>query len=76
MVGNVWEWTKSLHEEYPYNVSDGREDEKTSGVRVIRGGSFSEFDNILHCSIRISSPPDLMNSNIGFRIALTPKPPK
>ena len=40
MAGNVWEWTHSLFEKYPYNAKDGREDEKSRSHRVLRGGAF------------------------------------
>ena len=43
MVGNVWEWTQSLFQDYPYNAIDGREDLKNTGSRVCRGGSFYDF---------------------------------
>ena len=40
MVGNVWEWTRSLFKNYPYRSSDGREDEEIVGDRTVRGGSY------------------------------------
>ena len=52
MVGNVWEWTHSLKKEYPYNASDGRENEKASGNRVLRGGSFFDNEWIARCAYR------------------------
>jgi formylglycine-generating enzyme required for sulfatase activity len=74
MAGNVWEWTLSLYEPYPYRANDGREDEKASGARVVRGGSWdSNFDrNSARCASRYWLDPDLFPNFLGFRIVLSP----
>lgn len=74
MSGNVWEWTHSLFTPYPYQVNDGREDEKASGARALRGGSF--FDNVrrARCAFRYGyvSPNGNLYYNRGFRVVASP----
>ncbi|MBT7075211.1 MAG: SUMF1/EgtB/PvdO family nonheme iron enzyme, partial [Anaerolineae bacterium] len=52
MVGNVWEWTRSLWGfKYPYRFNDGRDDKKVKERgRVLRGGSFSYFQSLARCA--------------------------
>lgn len=68
MVGNVWEWTHSLPKAYPYEVYDGRENENTSGRRVLRGGAFNKDPRLTRCSSRDNNDDYQANINIGFRV--------
>jgi len=69
MSGNVWEWTRSVYKEYPYDAGDGREEENASGVRVVRGGSFINNHRNARCAYRNRNNPDNLNNNNGFRVA-------
>jgi len=70
MSGNVWEWTHSLYKPYPYQVNDGREDEKASGARALRGGSFIDYVRNARCAYRNFNviPYDFR----GFRVVASP----
>lgn len=52
MAGNVSEWTHSVHMDYPYNAGNGREDESSKYVRVVRGGAFFENYWVARCACR------------------------
>jgi formylglycine-generating enzyme required for sulfatase activity len=73
MSGNVWEWTSSLYEPYPYAAGDGREADtgtSTDVVRVVRGGSWHDgLSDFLRAANRNWSLPELRDGNIGFRCA-------
>jgi formylglycine-generating enzyme required for sulfatase activity len=70
MAGNVWEWTWSLKEDYPYDPEDGREDADAEGRRVVRGGSFNNNDRNVRCAYRNRNNPNNTNTNNGFRVVL------
>jgi len=70
MSGNVWEWTHSLKKAYPYSVKDGREDEKKSGARVLRGGSFFINDRFARCASRDDVGFASFDNLLGFRVVV------
>jgi formylglycine-generating enzyme required for sulfatase activity len=68
MAGNAWEWTSSLHKDYPYRAQDGREDPATSGHRVLRGGGFDDSAWLARCASRDNDYPDVLPGFSGFRV--------
>jgi formylglycine-generating enzyme required for sulfatase activity len=76
MAGNVWEWTRSLWGpeierpafEYPYDSGDGREDEESGDLRVLRGGSWSNPINHARCAFRLRHSPHSSSYSDGFRL--------
>ena len=72
MAGNVWEWMHSLQMSYPYQAKDGREDEKSSGSRVLRGGSFSNDRRLSRCANRSWYDPSFILRRSGFRVCVFP----
>jgi formylglycine-generating enzyme required for sulfatase activity len=69
LAGNVWEWTSSIHREYPYNSNDGREDVNLWGARVVRGGNYLSSAKNIRCADRHSIYPTARDIYIGFRVA-------
>ena len=72
MLGNVWEWTSSVYQPYPYLYNDGRESPDATGPRVVRGGSFGNDLTFLRAARRHYLDPDSALLNVGFRCALSP----
>mgnify|MGYP002641274996 CR=1 FL=1 len=59
---------------YPQEMKERkrREDEKASGSRVLRGGSFDYDQDYVRCAARGYSNPDSHYDFIGFRICVSP----
>lgn len=70
MSGNIWEWTRSIYKDYPYNSSDGRETLSGNERRVIRGGAFISLPIDLRCSARKPMEPEKGSSFLGFRVII------
>ena len=68
--GNVWEWTSSLYQDYPYQLDDGREDAASSDRHAVRGGSFNSGRNDARVSYR-SRGPGITWNDIGFRCGIS-----
>lgn len=66
MAGNVWEWTNSPYQPYPYVATDEREQTNSTDNRVLRGGSWYYFARIARAACRISDRP--ANRYDGFRL--------
>ena len=77
MSSNLFEWTSSIYQAYPYDPKDGREvdiDQDNSSQRVLRSGSWYHTvgghikDNIT-TSARYRNYPDKAHWSYGFRCA-------
>jgi formylglycine-generating enzyme required for sulfatase activity len=66
--GNVWEWTNSKFEKYPYKI-DQREDGKGDRF-VLRGGAWDYVEVGARCAFRDGSPRDYRWNNSGFRVVV------
>lgn len=73
MSGNVWEWTSSLYEAYPYDAEDGREADtgsRTNIRRVLRSGAWGNYDTgLLRAPFRSWYGPGYWGFEYGFRCA-------
>ncbi|MCP5241812.1 MAG: formylglycine-generating enzyme family protein [Burkholderiales bacterium] len=70
MPGNVWEWTGSYYQAYPYQAGDGREAVDGDNIpRVLRGGSWFNFGWFCRSAYRNLIVPSLRFHNTGFRLA-------
>ena len=71
MHGNVCEWCKDWHGDYPFAVTDPK-GPATGEYRVLRGGSFLVNDYIARSSSRNYDSPTDQTGYYGFRLTRTP----
>ena len=70
MSGNVWEWTRSPYQPYPFDPSDDRKNLEADALWVMRGGSFGDTERNIRAAIRGGADPGARRPFIGFRVAL------
>jgi formylglycine-generating enzyme required for sulfatase activity len=68
-LGNVWEWCSSANRPYPYDASDGREAADAPGLRILRGGGFSDSADYLDPALRHTERRDQRQNTDGMRLA-------
>jgi len=74
MAGNVWEWTRSPYQPYPYDEADDRRAGDADALWVMRGGGFADPARLVRTSVRGAAEPGARRPFIGFRVALVPPP--
>lgn len=71
MAGNVWEWTRSPYQPYPYDEADDHAGLSSDALWVMRGGSFGDPERFVRGANRGGADPGARRPFIGFRVALT-----
>jgi formylglycine-generating enzyme required for sulfatase activity len=76
MAGNVWEWTRSEFQKYPYDPDDGREEGSDPAGKqfTLRGGSWNNYRTLVRCAARNGVSPGSggINNDIdGCRVLLS-----
>lgn len=73
MSGNVWEWTRSPYQPYPYDSGAENQNLRADALWVMRGGSFADGDQNVRAAIRGGADPGARRPFIGFRVVLAPR---
>jgi formylglycine-generating enzyme required for sulfatase activity len=72
LAGNVWEWTASLHRDYPLKQDGSRDEPEDSGHRLVRGGAWVSQASSARSAYRyLDHPGDRLN-DLGFRVLCCP----
>lgn len=72
MASNVWEWTQSFYEVYPYDPRNVLEEGKSGVNRVLGSGSWHGNRWYTRCILHYKVYPDARYHYIGFRVAASP----
>ena len=71
MAGNVWEWTRSPYQPYPFEPSVSRVDLQAEALWVMRGGSFTDGEQNVRAAVRGGADPGARRPFIGFRVVIS-----
>lgn len=72
MSGNVWEWTRSPYQPYPFTDDDDTTGLDSPALWVMRGGSFGDPEQHIRAANRGGADPGARRPFIGFRVVLVP----
>jgi formylglycine-generating enzyme required for sulfatase activity len=72
MSGNVWEWTRSPYQPYPYDPGDDRAHLEDDALWVMRGGHFADPARNVRTATRGGADPGARRAFIGFRVVISP----
>ena len=67
MSGNVWEWTRSPYQPYPYDEPTIARNLEADALWVMRGGHFGDPARLVRTSARGAADPGARRPFIGFR---------
>jgi formylglycine-generating enzyme required for sulfatase activity len=71
MSGNVWEWTRSPYQPYPYDPADDRSNLEADALWVMRGGHFGDPPRLIRSATRGAADPGARRAFIGMRTAIS-----
>ena len=71
MAGNVWEWTRSPYQPYPYSDVDDQQGMDADALWVMRGGSFADDVRNARAAGRGGADPGARRPFIGFRLVIS-----
>lgn len=71
LSGNLWEWTRSPSQPYPYDLADDSRTVSQDALWVIRGGSFADTAQNVRATVRGAADPGVRRATIGFRVAIS-----
>jgi formylglycine-generating enzyme required for sulfatase activity len=71
MSGNVWEWTASPLQPYPYNSADDRTNLDADALWIMRGGHYGDPPRLVRTTTRGAADPGARRPFIGFRVAMS-----
>lgn len=71
MSGNVWEWTRSAYQDYPFEASNNRVNLAEDALWVMRGGSYNDESNNARAAVRGAADPGARRPFIGFRLVIS-----
>jgi formylglycine-generating enzyme required for sulfatase activity len=74
MSGNVWEWTSSPYQPYPYDPADDRANLDADALWVMRGGHYGDPARLVRTTTRGAADPGARRPFIGFRVVVSQTP--